>query len=89
MPLFQKASAIKANRTPDIQNKFRYKNAGNLKKFTIKECEHLSDDEAKTADNRLIARFLQCVPRGGNKIPDAKKPTLTRDATKGRFSNIV
>lgn len=59
------------------------------KKFTIKACEHLSDDEAKTADNRLIARFLQCVPRGGNKPSDAKKPTLTRGATKGRFSNIV
>lgn len=45
--------------------------------------------DAKTADNRLIARFLQCVPRGGNKTSDAKKPTLTRGATKGRFSNIV
>ena len=42
---------------------------GISKKFTIKTCEHLSDDEAKTADNRLIARFLQCVLRDKNKNP--------------------
>lgn len=49
---------------------------GILKKFTIKTCEHLSDYEAKTADNRLIARFLQCVPRGGNKPLGRKKTDL-------------